>query len=186
MAPVPGSPWKCVSRMTSLPPSPHTHTLVIVVLNHIPSLVAACLPPAQQNVVQVYTYVLSPLMASRTPGANSAAGSRQGSLQGHHGHDLQQQQEEEGAADGQPGNAAAGSAVVERQDQITGWQLQLVMEWCNEVREVCSYCCHIPVLASTSNCIRRVSSGFPALTHSCSALQPKVMASSSRPMRCIF
>jgi len=26
MAPVPGSPWKCVSRMTSLPPSPHTHT----------------------------------------------------------------------------------------------------------------------------------------------------------------
>jgi len=25
MAPVPGSPWKCVSRMTSLPPSPHTH-----------------------------------------------------------------------------------------------------------------------------------------------------------------
>jgi len=24
MAPVPGSPWKCVSRMTSLPPSPHT------------------------------------------------------------------------------------------------------------------------------------------------------------------
>jgi len=27
MAPVPGSPWKCVSRMTSLPPSPHTHML---------------------------------------------------------------------------------------------------------------------------------------------------------------
>jgi len=29
MAPVPGSPWKCVSRMTSLPPSPHTHTHIV-------------------------------------------------------------------------------------------------------------------------------------------------------------
>jgi len=31
MAPVPGSPWKCVSRMTSLPPSPHTQYICSLV-----------------------------------------------------------------------------------------------------------------------------------------------------------
>jgi len=35
MAPVPGSPWKCVSRMTSLPPSPHTHTHTIICHLHL-------------------------------------------------------------------------------------------------------------------------------------------------------
>jgi len=40
MAPVPGSPWKCVSRMTSLPPSPHTHIITIT------SIAAAELVPS--------------------------------------------------------------------------------------------------------------------------------------------
>jgi len=36
MAPVPGSPWKCVSRMTSLPPSPHTHTYIYAAGGAVP------------------------------------------------------------------------------------------------------------------------------------------------------
>lgn len=74
------------------------------------------------NVVQVYTYMLAPLMANNnTPSqVSSASASRQGVV-------TEQQQEQ------QVGRDAGGAVAPEKQDQITGWSLQLVMEYCDQV-----------------------------------------------------
>jgi hypothetical protein len=88
------------------------------------------------NVVQVYTYMLNPLMASNRPSTHSsAAASRQASLGAAAAEQHQQQQEGgEPAAEGVLAAADPG-----RQDQITGWSLQLVMEYCDQV-SFCSAC----------------------------------------------
>lgn len=81
------------------------------------------------NVVQVYTYMLNPLMASnKSSNHSSAAVSRQASLSAAAAL-VQQQQEGGEAAEG----TAARISNPERQDQITGWSLQLVMEYCDQV-----------------------------------------------------
>jgi hypothetical protein len=73
------------------------------------------------NVIQVYTYMLSPLMAPNTA-ASSSTTSRQGSFTA-----AQQQQQQ------QQGGAAAASGAPDRQEHIPGWQLQLVMELADQV-----------------------------------------------------
>jgi hypothetical protein len=93
------------------------------------------------NVVQVYTYMLHPLMASNKPSTHSSAAAiRQASLGAAAAAQYQQQQQEgmEAAADG-----AIAAANPERQDQITGWSLQLVMEYCDQVSccDVCTTFC---------------------------------------------
>jgi serine/threonine protein kinase len=76
------------------------------------------------NVVQVYTYMLNPLMANSKSAAGSVDCSRQASEAGvarrhQQQQDQQQQQQQEDALD--------------KQGAITGWTLQLVMEFCDQV-----------------------------------------------------
>jgi hypothetical protein len=90
------------------------------------------------NVVQVYTYMLKPLTSGvwAAAGVGSSSNANSNSRLPAVGAAAGRQQQGVGECDGSSGAvaAAAGGGGVGRHEQVTGWQLQLVMEYCDQVR----------------------------------------------------
>lgn len=83
------------------------------------------------NIVQVYTYMLTPLFDETTIGSiNSSSASNDGNRHGPERHTIVCEQGSTAADVATAARAAAGGAAV------AGWSLKLVMEYCSEVSGV--------------------------------------------------